>query len=85
MAQSPKTKSGWASRGIQYYVCIIYNFLGFNVHIIIDLVKRGVLTLVSEIRRYRNDYYYYYYYLLSSQVRLPFMKTVQPIRSHLPA
>ena len=59
-----KDQSGWASRGIQYYDCIIYNFWGFDVNIIVDLVKRGVLILVSEIRRYRNDRYYYY--LLSS-------------------
>ena len=26
--------------------------LGFNVYIIVDLVKRRVLTLVGEIRRY---------------------------------
>ena len=28
----------------------------------VDPVKRGVLILVGEIRRYRNDRYYYYYY-----------------------
>ena len=33
-------------------------FSGFNVCIIVDLVKRGVLTLVGEIRRYRSDRYY---------------------------
>ena len=38
---------------------IIYS--GFNVHVIVDLVKRGVLTLLGDIRRYRNDRYYYYY------------------------
>ena len=27
------------------------------MHIIVDLVKRGVLTLIGEIRRYRNDRY----------------------------
>ena len=27
----------------------------FNVYIIVDLVKRGVLSPVGEIRRYRND------------------------------
>ena len=36
-------------------------FLGFNVYIIVDLVKCGVLTLVGEIWCYRNDLYYYYY------------------------
>ena len=30
----------------------------FNVYIIPDLVKRGMLTLVGETRRYRNDPYY---------------------------
>ena len=32
------------------------------MYIIVDLVKRDLLTLVSEIQRYRNDRYYYYYY-----------------------
>ena len=45
--------------GIQYYDYII--IWGFNVYIIIDLVERRVLTLVGEIRRYRNDRYRYYY------------------------
>ena len=37
----------------------------FYEYFILDLVKRGVLTLVSEISRYRSDYYYY------CQVRQP--------------
>ena len=35
-----------------------------NVYILVDLVIRGVLTLVGEIERYRNDrcgYYYVHY------------------------
>ena len=40
---------------MQYYDYITEYFLGFNAYIIVDLVKRGVLTLVGEIRRYRND------------------------------
>ena len=31
----------------------------FVVAVVVDLVKRGVLTLVSEIQHYRNDRYYY--------------------------
>ena len=31
------------------------------VYIFVDLVRRGVLTLVGEIRRYRNDRYYLLY------------------------
>jgi len=33
------------------------SFRGFNVYIIVDFVKCGVQTLISEIRRYRNDRY----------------------------
>ena len=33
-------------------------FSGFNVCIIVHLVKLGVLALVGEIRRYRNGRYY---------------------------
>ena len=29
--------------------------VGFNVYIIVDLMKRGVLTFVGEIQHYRND------------------------------
>ena len=38
--------------------CDEYNIMNINVHIIVDIVKRGVLTLVSEIRRYRNERYF---------------------------
>ena len=31
------------------------------MYIIVDLVKRGVLSLVSDMRRYTNNRYYYYY------------------------
>ena len=50
-------------QGIPYYDNIIDYSLGFIVYIIVDFVKRGVLTLVGEVRRYRNDRYYYHYYL----------------------
>ena len=30
----------------------------FYEYFLLDFVKRGVLTLVSEISRYRSDYYY---------------------------
>ena len=36
-------------RGIQYYGYIICYFSGFNIYIIVGLVKRGSLTLVGEI------------------------------------
>ena len=39
---------------------IIYYFLGFNMYIIIDLVKCSVLTLVDEIQCDRNGRCYYY-------------------------
>ena len=35
------------------------SFLGFNVYISVDLVKRGALSLVGKIWRYRNDRYYH--------------------------
>ena len=34
-----------------------------NVYIIVDLVKRDVLTLVGEIRRYRNDRYLFIFFI----------------------
>ena len=34
-------------------------FLKFYVYLFVDLLKRGVLPLVGEIGRYRNDRYYY--------------------------
>ena len=84
MAQSPKTSHEGFTRNT---ILWLYNLkdLRFWCRHYCSSVKHGVLILVNEIRRYRNDRYYYYYYLLSSQVRLPSMKTVQPIRSHLPA
>ena len=33
---------------------------GSNAYVIVDLVRRGVLSLVGKIRRYRNYHYYYY-------------------------
>ena len=45
---------------IQHYDYIIVIFLGFNVYIFVNLVKRCVLTLVCEIQHYKNDRYYYY-------------------------
>ena len=37
---------------------IFFFFFFFNVYIIVGLVKRGVLSLVADIRCYRNDRYY---------------------------
>ena len=37
------------------------------MYIIVDFVKRSVLTIVDEIWRYRNDRYYYYDTTLLSQ------------------
>ena len=42
-------------------ILFIYYYGFFDTYIIVDLVKRGMLKLVGEIRRYRNDRYYYYY------------------------
>ena len=42
----------------EYYDYRIYYLYSFSAYIFVDLVKRGVLTLVGEIRRYRNDCYY---------------------------
>ena len=36
-----------------------YYFWSFNVYIFIDLLMRGVLTIVDEIWCYRNDHYNY--------------------------
>ena len=36
-------------------------YLRLYEHIFVDLVTRGVLTLVVEIRHYRSDRYYHYY------------------------
>ena len=41
----------------KYNIMFIYYFVVL-CYIFVDLAKRGVLTLVSEIRRYRNDLYY---------------------------
>ena len=46
---------------VHIYLHIVFCY---DVTDIIDCVlntNRGVLTLVGEIRRYRNDRYYYYY------------------------
>ena len=40
-------------------LCILSKVLCIHF---VDLVKRGVVTFVSEIRRCRNDRYYYNYY-----------------------
>ena len=49
-------------------------FSRFYVVAVFDLVTRSVLSLLGEIRRYRNDcsyyyYYYYYYYCLFRKTR----------------
>ena len=36
-------------------VCVCVCLRGIHVYIIVDLVKRGVLTFVGAIRRYGND------------------------------
>ena len=41
---------------IQYYDYIIIIFEVVDVYIFVDLVKRGVLTLVGEIWRCRSDH-----------------------------
>ena len=38
-----------------YALCVS----GFNVYIIVDLIKHSALTLVGEIGRYRNECCYY--------------------------
>ena len=48
-------------QGIQYYDNIINNFGGFNLNNFADLIKRSVLTLVSEMWHYRSDRYHYHY------------------------
>ena len=62
LPQSPCTLCvsgcGCGGRRMQYH-----NYVRFNVHILVDLVKRGVLILVGEIRRNRNARYYYYFIL----------------------
>ena len=50
------------ARNTILWLAIIYCFRGFNVYIIVDLVKGNVLTLVGAIWCYRNDSYYYCYY-----------------------
>ena len=49
---------------IQYYDYIIIIFEVVDVYIFVDLVKRGVLTLVGEIWRCRTEHIFYrhYYY-----------------------
>ena len=58
----------WYARNTNVITIYKYSFLDFNVvYIFVDLVKRIVLTLVSEIWHYGNDRYYYYYYYYSPQ------------------
>ena len=47
-------------------------FWGFNVYIFVDLLKRNVLTFVSEIRRYGNYPCYYDYYIFRTIFLHPF-------------
>ena len=63
-----RARAGRGGGGEEYNIMTIiinYYFWGFTVCIIADLVKCSVLTLVGEMRRYRNDRYYYYYYCTS--------------------
>ena len=67
-------------RGMQYYDYIIYYFRSSYVYSIVDLLKCGVLTLVDEIRRYRNDrYHHYYYYATSISAFLVHVIPVSPV------
>ena len=54
----------------EYNDYIIYYFGGANVYIIVDLVKCGVLTFVSEIQYYKNKGCCYY----SGSRPLPLLK-----------
>ena len=49
-------RTGCCVRVIQYfdYISVIFDVLMYTFWLM--LVKHGVLTLVGEIRRYRNDY-----------------------------
>ena len=54
----------------EYNIMFIYYFWSFLAHIFVDLVTRGMITLVNEVRRYSNksyyyNYHYYCYYILS--------------------
>ena len=44
-----------------YNIIVIYSIFRLYVYISVDLVKRGVFTLVGEIRRKRKDCNYYCY------------------------
>ena len=46
----------------EYNTTIIILFWRFYACIFVDLVKRGELILVGEMRCYRHDLYWYYYY-----------------------
>ena len=57
---------------LDVYISYIYiKFIDCYVYIVIGGVNCGVLTLVSEIRRYRNDSYYYHYYWNGQQCHPP--------------
>ena len=49
---------------LDVYISYIYiKFIDCYVYTVIGGVNCGVLTLVSEIRRYRSDFCYYYCYV----------------------
>ena len=49
----------WGGGG--YNIIVIYSIFRLYVYTYVDLVKRGVLTLVGEIQRERKDCSYYCY------------------------
>ena len=50
--------------------CEEYNILTINVYIIVDLVKRDVLTLVGGIRRFINDGYLFLFLFFINLLKL---------------
>ena len=65
---------GGGVRGIQYHIYVL--FFRFYVDLLVDLVKRGALTFVREIRRYRNHRYYYHESKTNKQKPFKFVKVL---------
>ena len=53
----------------EYNTMLVYYFLSFHLYIFVDLVKSGMLTLVDEIGRYRNDRYYYLFVIKQKKTK----------------
>ena len=49
----------------EYYDYILFLRICVYIYVFVDLVKRGVLTLLGEIQRYRNDCCCYYQYSIA--------------------